>query len=200
MRTNDWKTSTEDRILDAALDVIQEKTIGGLRIRQVAERAHVVQSNVHYYYISKKDLLLAVQKKVLSHYREIRQHSSALLKTSPSQSLEEHLDVFIKQKLYTIQKENKYDIAELDFWNQSRLEPDMHQEFCRSFESWRQEIRDMIVCFSPRMPLSKQNLLSGITVSLLEGAAVQFLADKQAFDLESYFEYCKEILIKEIRE
>jgi len=29
--------STEERILDAALDIIHEKTIGGLRIRQVAE-------------------------------------------------------------------------------------------------------------------------------------------------------------------
>lgn len=199
MKTNDWKTSTEDRILDAALDVIQEKTIGGLRIRQVADKAHVVQSNVHYYYISKKNLLLAVQRKVLNHYREIRQQSICLLKTSPSLSLEDHLGVFIKQKLNTIQKENKYDIAELDFWNQSRLEPDMHQEFCRSFESWRQEIRDMIGCFAPEMPPLKQILLSGITVSLLEGAAVQFLVDKQAFDLELYFEYCKEILIKEIK-
>ncbi|MFT4005085.1 MAG: TetR/AcrR family transcriptional regulator [Lacrimispora sp.] len=199
MKTNDWRTSTEDRILDAALDVIQEKTIGGLRIRQVADKAHVVQSNVHYYYNSKKNLLLAVQKKVLNHYREIRQQSIYLLKTGPSLSLEDHLGVFIKQKLDTIQKENKYDIAELDFWNQSRLEPDMHQEFCRSFESWRQEIRDMIGCFAPEMPPSKQILLSGITVSLLEGAAVQFLVDKQAFDIELYFEYCKEILIKEIR-
>ena len=199
MKTNDWKTSTEDRILDAALDVIQEKTIGGLRIRQVADKAHVVQSNVHYYYISKKNLLLAVQRKVLNHYREIRQQSICLLKTSPSLSLEDHLGIFIKQKLDTIQKENKYDIAELDFWNQSRLEPDMHQEFCRSFESWRQEIRDMIGCFAPEMPPLKQILLSGITVSLLEGAAVQFLVDKQAFDLELYFEYCKEILIKEIK-
>ncbi len=49
------------------------------------------------------------------------------------------------------------------------------------------------------MPPIKQNLLAGITVSLLEGAAVQFLADNQAFDLDLYFAYCKEILIKEMK-
>lgn len=191
--------SAEDRILDAALDIIQEKTISGLRIRQVAEKAHMFQSNIHYYYSSKKDLLLAVQKKVLNRYREIRQHSISLQKTVSSMSLEDHLDIFIKQKIYTIRQEDKYDVAELDFWNQSRLEPEMHQEFCLSYESWRQEIRDMISRFAPEMPPFKRVLLSGITVSLLEGAAVQFLADRQAFDLESYFAYCKEILLKEIR-
>ena len=191
--------STEDRILDAALDIIQEKPIGGLRTRQVAEKADVVQSNIQYYFISKKDLLLAVQKKVLSRYREIRQHSISLLKAESPLSLEDHLGVFINQKIYTIKKEKKYDIAELDFWNQSRLEPDMHREFCRSYESWRREISDMIGFFAPEMPPIKQNLLAGITVSLLEGAAVQFLADNQAFDLDLYFAYCKEILIKEMK-
>ncbi|WP_051464007.1 TetR/AcrR family transcriptional regulator [Lacrimispora indolis] len=191
--------STEERILDAALDIIQEKTIGGLRIRQVAEKADVVQSNIQYYFISKKGLLLAVQKKVLNRYREIRQHSISLLKAESQLSLEDHLGIFINQKIYTIRKEKKYDVAELDFWNQSRLEPDMHREFCRSFESWRQEIRDMISHYAPEMPPIKQKLLSGITVSLLEGAAIQILADKQAFDLDLYFAYCKEILIKEIK-
>ncbi|WP_312446069.1 TetR/AcrR family transcriptional regulator [Lacrimispora sp.] len=205
MKTNNQESkkrrgsSTEDRILDAALDIIQEKTIGGLRIRLVAEKADMVQSNIQYYFISKKDLLLAVQKKVLNRYREIRQHSISLLKADSQLSLEDHLGIFINQKIYTIRKEKRYDVAELDFWNQSRLEPDMHREFCLSYESWRQEIRDMISCFAPEMPLIKQNLLSGITVSLLEGAAVQFLADRQAFDLDLYFAYCKEILIKEIK-
>ncbi len=190
--------STEDRILDAALDIIQEKTISGLRIRQVAEKAQIFQSNIHYYYSSKKELLLAVQKKVLNRYREIRQQSINLIKTDTPLALEDHLDIFINQKMHTILKEDKYDVAELDFWNQARLEPDMHQEFCRSYDNWRQEIRDLIDLHAPEMPAIKKNLLSGIAVSLLEGAAVQFLVDRQAFDLDSYFAYCKEILIKEI--
>lgn len=191
--------STEDKILEAALDVIQEKTISGLRIRQVAEKAHIFQSNIHYYYNSKKELLLAVQKKVLNRYREIRQHSIRLKKTDTPIALEDYLDIFLKQKIQTILEEPKYDVAELDFWNQARLDPDMHQEFCRSYKSWRKEILDMIKQNAPKMPVPRQNLLSGITVSLLEGAAVQYLVDKQAFDLDSYFVYCKEILIKEIK-
>jgi len=95
-------TSTEDRILDAALTIIQEKTISGLRIRQVAEKANLFQSNIHYYYNSKKELLLAVQKKVLNRYREIRQQSIHQSGIGPEATLEDRLDIFIKQKIYTI--------------------------------------------------------------------------------------------------
>ena len=192
-------TSTEDRILDAALTIIQEKTISGLRIRQVAEKANLFQSNIHYYYNSKKELLLAVQKKVLNRYREIRQQSIHQSGFGPEATLEDRLDIFIKQKIYTILIDNKYDVAELDFWNQSRLDPDMHQEFCLSYQNWRTEIREIAETFAPDMPSAKQNLIAGIAVSLLEGAAVQFLVDKEAFDLDSYFAYCKSILIREIR-
>ncbi len=192
-------TSTEDRILDAALTIIQEKTISGLRIRQVAEKAHLFQSNIHYYYNSKKELLLAVQKKVLNRYREIRQQSINQSEIGPEATLEDRLDIFIKQKIYTILIEDKYDVAELDFWNQSRLDPDMHKEFCLSYQNWRTEIREIVEKFSPDMISAKQNLIAGIAVSLLEGATVQFLVDKEAFDLDSYFAYCKSILIREIR-
>ena len=192
-------TSTEDRILDAALTIIQEKTISGLRIRQVAEKANLFQSNIHYYYNSKKELLLAVQKKVLNRYREIRQQSIHQSGIGPGATLEDRLDIFIKQKIYTILIDDKYDVAELDFWNQSRLDPDMHQEFCVSYQNWRTEIREIAETFAPDMPSVKQNLIAGIAVSLLEGAAVQYLVDKEAFDLDSYFAYCKSILIREIR-
>ncbi len=75
----------------------------------------------------------------------------------------------------------------------------MHQEFCLSYQNWRTEIREIAEIFAPDMPSAKQNLIAGIGVSLLEGAAVQFLVDNEAFDLESYFAYCKSILIREIR-
>ncbi|MEG0689301.1 MAG: helix-turn-helix domain-containing protein, partial [Hungatella sp.] len=63
---------TEERILEAALDVIEEKTISGTRMRLIADRAELFQSNIHYYYKSKQDLLLAVQKRVLKKCIDLR--------------------------------------------------------------------------------------------------------------------------------
>ena len=40
--------STEERILDAAFYVLQEKTLSGVRMALVAEKAGLFQSNIHY--------------------------------------------------------------------------------------------------------------------------------------------------------
>lgn len=63
---------TQERILDATFDVLEEKTLSGVRMALVAEKAGLFQSNIHYYYKSKHELLLAVQKKVLQHCIDLR--------------------------------------------------------------------------------------------------------------------------------
>ena len=40
----------EERILKAALKVVNEVTINGTRMHLIAEKAGMVQSNIHYYY------------------------------------------------------------------------------------------------------------------------------------------------------
>lgn len=50
-------TETEERILNAALKVVNDVTISGTRMHLIADKADMVQSNVHYYYKTKQDLL-----------------------------------------------------------------------------------------------------------------------------------------------
>ena len=59
---------TEDKVLDAALQIVKEKTISGTRMHLIAEEANMVQSNVHYYFKTKNDLMIALQKKVLNEF------------------------------------------------------------------------------------------------------------------------------------
>ncbi|MGB8451448.1 MAG: TetR/AcrR family transcriptional regulator [Anaerocolumna sp.] len=186
--------STEDKIIQAVLDVIEEKTISETRMRNIAEKAGVYQSNLHYYYKTKKDLLLEAQKKVAGHCIEIRQKE----KENAADNLESQLDIFLKQKLIFIKEEPKYDYAEIDFWIQSRFDEDYRKEFKRSFYGWRRELQDLIATYAPHFEQEKQVLLASIIISLLEGATIQYLIDAEAFSVEKYFAYCKELIIREI--
>jgi AcrR family transcriptional regulator len=188
--------STEEKILQAALDVIEEKTISQIRMRNIAEKAEVYQSNLHYYYKSKKDLLIAAQKKVATRCIEIREEAKA----SAENTFESQLDVFFKQKLVFIKQEQKYDYAEIDFWLQSRFDPDFREEFKRSFYGWRKELQELIDLYAPHFEKEKQVLLASTIISLLEGATIQYLIDAEAFSVEEYFDYCKKLIIREIQE
>lgn len=186
----------DEKILDAALDVVIENTICGTRMHLIAQRAGMVQSNLHYYYKSKNDLMLALQKKVLKRCLEIRDR----LKVNAKKTLEDQIGVFIDQKKEFILKEQKYDFAELDFWVQGHINPEIRAGFAQSFEGWRQEIGAIIHEYAPDLPANKREFLPYLIVSALEGASIQYLIDKGRFNLDDYFNFCKDIILKVIKE
>lgn len=191
----DSKTmSTEDKIIQATLDVIAEKTISETRMRCIAEHADVYQSNLHYYYKSKKELLLAAQRKVAERCILLRQ----LEKEKADNTLEGQLDVFLKQKLIFIKEEPKYDYAEIDFWIQSKIDKDFREEFKRSFYGWRKDLQELIAAYAVHIEKEKTILLASVIISLLEGATIQYLIDEEAFSVDKYFEYCKMLILREI--
>ena len=186
--------STEERILDAAFDVIQERTLDGTRMAVIAERAGLFQSNIHYYYKSKHALLLAVQKKVLSRCIELRES----LRTPGENTLDDGLNRFWGQKKHFILAEPRYDYAEIDFWTQARVDEEIRATISRSFAHWRGEIDAMLAECAPQTPPEKRGLLAAVMVSLMEGASMQYLIDPDAFDLDAYFDYCTGLVRKEL--
>ena len=186
--------STEEKIVQSTLDVIEARSISETRMRYIAEQAAVYQSNLHYYFKSKKELLLAAQKKVAERCIELREEGRALAEDT----LESQLDVFIRQKLIFIKEEPKYDYAEIDFWVQSRFDEDFRLEFKRSFYDWRQELQALIETYVPSLDAERRVLLASMIISLLEGATIQYLVDADAFSVDRYFTLCKEIIIREI--
>ncbi|MGB8455517.1 MAG: TetR/AcrR family transcriptional regulator [Anaerocolumna sp.] len=196
MKLKNVDEKPEEKILDAALDVVIENTICGTRMHLIAERAGMVQSNLHYYYKTKNDLMLALQKKVLKKCLEIRNR----LKVDAKDTLEDQLDVFIKQKLEFIVKEQEYDFAEIDFWVQGHINTDIQLAFAASFEGWRKEIGEMLDKYEPELPKQKREYLPYLIVSTLEGASIQYLIDRDRFNVEDYFEFCKSVILKVIKD
>lgn len=186
--------STEERILDAAFDVLEEKTLSGVRMALVAEKAGLFQSNIHYYYKSKHELLLAVQKKVLRHCIELRRALGGA-----DGALETQLEAFWGQKKDFILKEPKYDYAEIEFWAQARVDEAMRAEIRAAFANWRREIETMLARFAAHMPEGRRKLLAAVMVSMMEGASVQYLAEPAAFNLDEYFAYCGELVLREVK-
>ena len=183
-------------MLDAALRIVKEKTISGTRMHLIAEEANMVQSNVHYYFKTKNDLMIALQKKVLRRCIELRKK----LSLSCGDSLESQLDTFFKQKLDFILEEKEYDFAEIDFWIQGRINEPMRKEFCKSFEGWRNEIGVLLDKYAPELSKEKRQYIPFMLVSMLEGGSLQYLIDEGNFDIHAYFDFCKQQVLKAVHE
>lgn len=58
--TEDKETKTEALILNAAKDVFEEKGLAGARMQEIADKAGINKSLLHYYYRSKEKLFQSV--------------------------------------------------------------------------------------------------------------------------------------------
>lgn len=185
-------TKPEDRILEAALDVVEEKTISGTRMHLIAKQVDMAQSNLHYYFKTKEELLLGLQDKVLQKCHELREED----KSKANDNLESQLAVFFNQKRQFILNYKKYDFAEVDFWVQTRTNPKIQKAFIESFEGWRNDIGMIIEQYGPEVSAENRQFIPAVMVSMLEGATMQYLIDESSFDLEKYFEFCKNGILK----
>jgi AcrR family transcriptional regulator len=63
--------SQKQKLVDAAYDIIATEGFEGLRTRDVAERASLNISTLHYYFPSKEDLVRDVAQRLLQEFREL---------------------------------------------------------------------------------------------------------------------------------
>ncbi len=184
----------DKRIMNAALDVVNKQTIAGTRMHLIADRAKMVQSNVHYYYKTKNELMLALQDYIFEECYDARRKE----KKHSKDNLDSQLDVFINQKKRLIMTKPKYDFAEVDFWVQSKINNEVHEKFNQSYTKWKCEIRDILDKYCPWLDAKSRELLPFTFISLMEGATIQYMINKDEFDVEGYFDMCKKLLLNQL--
>lgn len=187
--------NNEEKILDATLRVIESHTISGTRISLIAKEADMLQSNVLYYYKTKEEILVAMQKRILDIFPKLREE----LRDNTEDTLESALEVFSKNEENLLKNFPEYNHAEMDFWVQSRTDEDTRTRFSQSYDLWRQEIRDVLVKYVPDLPDNLKDILPAQYVSMLEGFTIQYLIDENKIDMTEYFALSRQLILNTVK-
>jgi AcrR family transcriptional regulator len=187
--------NNEEKILDATLRVIESHTISGTRISLIAKEADMLQSNVLYYYKTKEEILVAMQKRILDIFPKLREE----LRDNTEDTLESALEVFSKNEENLLKNFPEYNHAEMDFWVQSRTDEDTRTRFSQSYDLWRQEIRDVLVKYVPDLPENLKDILPAQYVSMLEGFTIQYLIDENKIDMTEYFALSRQLILNTVK-
>lgn len=183
--------TTVDKILEATARQIMKKSLSGLRLRAIAEEAGVVNSNLHYYYKTKDELLEALLEDILKKFQQMRTD----LLNEKKHTFEDQMGGFFEQKKDIILNHKEYDIAEIDFWSQINHNEKIKQYFRRSYASWHSSVKQVISAYYPECPEEDLTLFSYLIVSMMEGASWQYLMDEESFDLDRYFKLCLKVIL-----
>jgi TetR/AcrR family transcriptional regulator len=174
-----------DVILDATLEIIAQKKISGTRMHLIAEEAQTSQSNLHYHYPTKKDLLLAVLDRMQRHFTRKRMASVDL----KHKGFSENLQALFEEKKDDILRHKKIDYAQFDYWVQGTVDRQIGDKFRRNYDIWRADIAQVLAQsgLPPEECDRRAETAPYLMVSIMMGASMQYLIDEGKFDLDGYF-------------
>jgi AcrR family transcriptional regulator len=185
---------TANKILEAAFEIVAQNKISGTRMHLIAEEAGVVQSNLHYYYPTKNDLMVALLDNIQERFTEKRMSSVDLEK----KSFEENLQGLFYEKKDDILNNKKIDYVQFDFWVQGTADPEIREKFKAAFDIWTDNITEVL----KQAPCIRENrckclnMLPYLLVSIMMGASMQYLMDEGKFDLDDYFSAAEAMILK----
>jgi len=184
----------ERKILYATLEIIAREKISGTRMHLIAEEANMSQSNLHYYFPTKNDLIIALMDDLQKRFSSKRTESIDV----KNKSLKENIHGIFEEKKDDILNNKKVDYAQFDFWVQGTVNPEIRVKFQKTFEEWRENIEEVIK--NNKVPSNIDSkyaeMLPFIIVSLMMGASMQYLIDEGKFDLDEYFSACEKLVLK----
>ena len=181
-----------DRILDATMEIIAREKISGTRMHLIAQEAGTSQSNLHYYYPTKNDLILAVLDR-LQQYFTIKRAASFNLK---EQSFLKNIHGLFEEKKDDILFHKKVDYVQFDYWVQGTVNEQIGGKFRTSFDIWRSDIDKVLEQsgLSKEECAEKSKTVPFLMVSIMMGASMQYLIDEEKFDLDEYFHTAEEFI------
>ncbi len=187
------EVTPRQHILEAAMAVIARHKISGTRMRQIAQQAGISQGTLHYHFASKAELLLALLDEMERSFDEDRRRRLAASALEP----QEMLRVFCEQQRWILTQQRELEETFFDFWGQGVIDPLIRPKIQWMYEVWRQDIAATVErgvqegVFSPRYA----HLVPAIFVSLMEGAALQYLIDEGVFDLDEYLNLTYDLIL-----
>lgn len=193
MTSQETKPKPERRILDAALDTIAEHKISGTRMRNIAKKAGMSQGNLHYYFPTKADLFRALLDDMLTEFVSERERDIDDASLNPIVTL----GVFFQQEREILQKRGRTMDVFFDFWVQGTRDATIREQIQKMYAAWRSDMANVVArgveqgIFDPTYAA----LVPGIMVSLMDGGALQYLIDREAFDLEGHLRTGHEMIL-----
>lgn len=182
-----------NKILDAAFEIVAQNKISGTRMHLIAKEAGMLQSNVHYYYPTKNDLLIALLDSIQERFTKKRMSSVDLEK----KSFIENLQGLFYEKKDDILNHKKIDYVQFDFWVQGTADAEIRAKFKDAFNIWVNNITEVLKQ-SPEFEADKSPhyaMLPYLIVSIMMGASMQYLIDEGKFDLDDYFTAAEKMIL-----
>jgi AcrR family transcriptional regulator len=181
-----------EQILNAAFEVIAERSLEATRMRDIAASAGVSHPSLHYYFNTKDQLIVALLDRLLAQFLNGVEERLAAAGTPVAR-----LRVLLEQQKRLIEEHKDRLEVYYDFWVQATKRPIVRRKIREMYSSWRGTINRTLddgvkqgQFRADRVPQAEFLL-----VSLFQGAALQSIVDPANVDLGAYFDQVDRFIV-----
>ena len=171
----------KQQIIEATVDCIIEHGYHNFSMQDVANVADVSKGIIHYYFLNKDELMMAVLDKCAIDIEDmlIRRMSSV---TDPLQKLE----IFISVCFDVLRNKREYYQVNMDFWTQINQKDEVRNAIARHYEKFRRTAMQVLEDGIKQKVFKQVDpyLYSSLIISVVDGFSLQYLFDEHGFDYD----------------
>lgn len=179
------------QIIKATIDCITRFGYSNFSMQDVAQVANVSKGIIHYYFLNKEDLMMAVLDYVSE---EIEGH---LISTESSATPVIRLSNVIWVCFSIVQNKREYYRINMDFWTQIDQKEKVRQEIALHYSKFRQTIAGIVQQGIEQKFFRAGNAshYASMIIALIDGIALQWLFDENVFNYNDIVQNCESAVL-----
>lgn len=181
-----------EQIIKATVDCIVTHGYHNFSMQDVATTAGVSKGIIHYYFLNKDDLMMAIlDRSAVDIENMLIENMSAVV--DPLSKLE----AFVAVCFDVLRSKKEYYQVNMDFWTQINQKEAVRRVVARHYEKFRSVAAEVIASgiaqgvFKPLDP----RMYASYIVAVADGFSLQFLFDSGVFDYDSTAKTVAEIVV-----
>jgi AcrR family transcriptional regulator len=191
MSKADLAVERKTQIINATIECISRYGYNNFSMQDVARIADVSKGIIHYYFLNKEDLMMAVLDRVSGDIESLLNDAQA-----KSSDPGERLKIILRVCFEIVREKREYYCINMDFWTQINQKEKVRQAVARHYGKFRSVTAAILQQGMDAGQFKKMDAASAasVIISIVDGISLQWLFDENAFIYDNMVKLCEDLV------
>ncbi|MEY4065679.1 MAG: hypothetical protein RIR26_1887 [Pseudomonadota bacterium] len=193
MSKADLAAERKSQIINATIDCIARYGYNNFSMQDVARIADVSKGIIHYYFLNKEDLMMAVLERVAG---DIESLLAGI--TEKTQDPSEQLRQMIRVCFDIVRQKREYYCINMDFWTQINQKEKVRLAVAKHYAKFRSTTAAIVqagVDAGHFKPIDAAHAAS-VIIAIVDGISLQWLFEESSFPYDDLIKTSEEIVFR----
>ena len=191
----DLATERKKQIIESTIECISRYGYNNFSMQDVARIAGVSKGIIHYYFLNKEELMMAVLDRVAGDIEALLTHA-----TRQTNDPLERLKIIINHMFSLAIEKKEYYCINMDFWTQINQKEEVRRAVAAHYAKFRTAIAAIIQNGMDTGVFigDDASFKASLVMALVDGMSLQWLFSEDVFDYNEMRKKCEELVLNSL--